>query len=118
MLIKFVKQVILVRNDLKMSRGKMATQCSHSSVEATLKSDKDKIKEWRAEGMKKVVLKVESEKELLQYNQMAKDSGLTTALIIDAGKTFFKEPTRTCLAIGPDKEEKIDKITGKLKLIN
>ncbi len=113
-----MKQVILVRNDLKMPKGKTAVQCCHSSVEAVLKSDKDKVKEWRNEGMKKVVLKVENEKELLKYNQEAKDSGLTTALITDAGKTFFKEPTRTCLAIGPDKEEKIDKITGKLKLIN
>jgi len=113
-----MKQVILIRHDLKMKLGKASVQCMHAAVEATLKSDKDKIKEWRSEGMKKVVLKVESEKELLIYNQTAKDSGLITALITDAGKTFFKEPTRTCLAIGPDKEEKIDKITGKLKLIN
>src|SRR3989338_421502 len=113
-----MKQVILIRHDLKMKLGKASVQCMHAAVEATLKSDKDKIKEWRSEGMKKVVLKVESEKELLIYNQTAKDSGLITALITDAGKTFFKEPTRTCLAIGPDKEEKIDKVTGKLKLIN
>ena len=113
-----MKQVILIRNDLKMPKGKLATQASHSSVEAALKSDKEKIKEWRREGMKKVVLKVESEKELIHYNQIAKDSGLVTSLITDAGKTFFKEPTKTCLAIGPDKDEKIDKITGKLKLVN
>lgn len=113
-----MKQVILVRNDLKIPKGKMAAQCSHAAVEATLKSDKEKVKEWKKEGMMKVILKVEDEKELLKYNQEAKYSGLTTALIIDAGKTFFKEPTKTCLAIGPDKEEKIDKITGKLKLIN
>lgn len=113
-----MKQVILVRNDLKMPRGKFSVQTMHAAVEATLKSDKEKIKEWRSEGTKKVVLRVDSEKELLQYNQMAKDSGLVTALITDAGKTFFKEPTRTCLAIGPDDEKKIDKITGKLKLIN
>ena len=113
-----MKQVILVRNDLKMSKGKLASQCSHASVEAALKSDKEKVKDWRNDGMMKAVLKVEDEKELLKYNQQAKDSGLTTALITDAGKTFFKEPTRTCLAIGPDKEEKINKITGKLKLIN
>ncbi len=112
------KQVILVRNDLKMSKGKLATQSAHSSVEATLKSDKEKIKEWRKDGMKKVVLRVDSEKELLNYNQLAKDNSLVTSLITDAGKTFFKEPTRTCLAIGPDEEEKIDKITRKLKLIN
>ena len=116
-----MKQVILVRNDLKMAKGKTATQCCHASVEATLRTlkvSKEKVKEWREDGMKKVVLRVDSEKELLKYNQQAKDSGLITALITDAGKTFFKEPTRTCLAIGPDKDEKIDKITGKLKLIN
>ena len=113
-----MKQVILIRNELKMPKGKAIVQAMHAAVEATLKSDKDKIKEWRSEGMKKVVLRVDTEKELLQYNQMAKDNGLVTSLITDAGKTFFKEPTRTCLAIGPDKEEKIDKVTGKLKLIN
>lgn len=104
-----------------MKPGKSMAQAMHAAVEATLKTLKDskeKVKEWREEGMKKIVLRVDSEKELLRYNQMAKDSGLITALITDAGKTFFKEPTRTCLAIGPDKDEKIDKITGKLKLIS
>ncbi|MBS3171385.1 peptidyl-tRNA hydrolase Pth2 [Candidatus Woesearchaeota archaeon] len=113
-----MKQAILVRNDLKMPKGKMSAQSSHASVEAVLKSDKEKINEWKKDGMMKVVLKVDNEKELLKYNQQAKDSGLITAMITDAGKTFFKEPTKTCLAIGPDKEEKIDKVTGKLKLIN
>ncbi len=113
-----MKEVILVRNDLKMPKGKMAVQCMHAAVEATLKSEKDKIKAWRADGMKKIVLRVDSEKELIQFNQIAKDNGFVTSLITDAGKTFFKEPTKTCLAIGPDSEEKIDKITGKLKLIN
>ena len=112
------KLVLLIRKDLEMKPGKAMVQAMHGAVEATLKSDKEKIKEWRSDGMKKVVLRVDSEKELLQYNQMAKDNGLVTALITDAGKTFFKEPTRTCLAIGPDDEKKIDKITGKLKLIN
>ena len=113
-----MKQAILVRNDLKMPKGKMSAQSSHASVEAVLKSDKEKINEWKKDGMMKVVLKVDNEKELLKYNQQAKDSGLITAMITEAGKTFFKEPTKTCLAIGPDKEEKIDKVTGKLKLIN
>ena len=113
-----MKQVILIRNDLKMPKGKMAAQACHSSVESTLKSDKENVKEWKKDGMMKAILRVDSEKELLKYNQMAKDSGLITSLITDAGRTFFKEPTRTCLAIGPDKDEKIDKITGKLKLIN
>jgi len=111
-----MKQVILCRIDLKMDRGKLAAQCSHASVEAVLKSPEMIVREWREQGMKKVILKVKDEKELLDFQKMAKALKLVTSLITDAGKTFFKEPTRTCLAIGPDKEDKIDKITGKLKM--
>ena len=53
-----MKQVILVRMDLKMEKGKLATQVAHASVDAVLKSPKDKIEEWTSGGMKKVVLKV------------------------------------------------------------
>ena len=113
-----MKQVILVRKDLKLPKGKMAAQVAHASVESTLKSVKEKIKAWRMEGMKKVVLSVENEKELIKYNQIAKDAGLTTALITDAGQTVLKPGTKTTVAIGPDKDEKIDKITSNLKLIN
>lgn len=100
-----------------MSKGKMSAQCSHASVDAVLKSPDYKVSEWRAEGMKKVILKVKDEKELLQYKRLADQEKLTVALIKDAGLTEFKEPTLTCLAIGPDNEEKIDKVTKKLKLI-
>lgn len=112
-----MKQVILVRNDLKMPKGKLATQCSHASVEAVLKSNKTKVLNWQLSGSKKVTLKVESLKELKEYMNKAKSSNLKTALIKDAGRTFFKKPTITCLAIGPDKEESIDKITSKLKML-
>lgn len=112
-----MKQVILVRVDLKMPKGKIAAQCSHSSVEAVLKSNKEKVKEWREEGSKKVVLKVKNEEELLEYKKLAEKNKLITAMITDAGRTFFKQATKTCLAIGPDKEEKIDKITGHLKML-
>ncbi|MBI4447780.1 peptidyl-tRNA hydrolase [Candidatus Woesearchaeota archaeon] len=111
-----MKQVILLRNDLKMPLGKASVQVAHASVEATLKSEKKAVEEWRREGMKKVVLKVNDEKELLEYRKLADQAKLTNALITDAAKTFFNEPTTTCLAIGPDDEEKIDKLTGKLKM--
>lgn len=111
------KQAILVRQDLKLPKGKLAAQASHASVEALLKSDKDDIASWRKEGMKKVVLKVADEAELFKYKQMAEDAGMVTGLIIDAGKTVVAPGTTTCLGIGPAKEEKIDKITYKLSLM-
>lgn len=112
-----LKQVILIRQDLKLPKGKMAGQAAHASVEAVLRSDKEKVKEWRMNGSAKIVLKVEDKKSLFKYNQIAKDSGLTTALISDAGKTVIAPGTETCIAIGPDDEEKIDEITSELKLV-
>lgn len=111
-----MKQVILARKDLKMGAGKLAVQVAHASVEAVLKSDRKKVLEWQSEGMKKVVLRVDSLKELLNYQKQASGEGLRAALITDAAKTFFDKPTTTCLAIGPDAEGKIDLITGKLKI--
>lgn len=100
-----------------MPKGKVSAQVAHASVEAVLRSLKDKIMEWKEDGSKKVVLKVEGLKELMEYKEMARKAGLQTAIIEDAGRTFFTEPTITCLAIGPDEDKKIDKITGKLKIL-
>ena len=111
------KQVILVREDLKLPKGKMAAQVSHASVDATLKSDKKIVGLWRQSGAGKIVLKAKDEKELFKYKQIAEDSGLKTALIKDAGHTVVEPGTITCLGIGPDSTEKIDRITGKLKMM-
>ncbi len=111
------KQVILVRQDLKLPKGKLAVQCSHASVAALIKSHKDDIAKWQSEGMKKVVLKVKDEDELLIHKRNAEDLGMVCALIEDAGKTVVEPGTVTCLGIGPDKEDKIDKVTGKLKIL-
>jgi PTH2 family peptidyl-tRNA hydrolase len=112
------KQVILVRADLKLTKGKMAAQVAHASVDATLKSSEAMVKKWRAEGMKKVCLSVSNKDELYKYAQQAKDEGLTVAIITDAGHTHLEPGTVTCAAVGPAKEEDIDKVTGKLKLIS
>lgn len=111
------KQVILVRDDLKLPKGKLAAQVSHASVDATLKSDKKMVDMWKKEGMKKVVLKVNDDKELFKFKQISEDAGIKTALITDAGHTVVEPGTITCLAIGPDEEKKIDGICGKLKLM-
>ncbi|MFW5991307.1 MAG: peptidyl-tRNA hydrolase Pth2 [Candidatus Nanoarchaeia archaeon] len=112
-----LKQVILIRHDLKLPKGKMAAQSAHAAVEAVLKSDKEKVKTWRQAGSKKVTLRVESKEELYKYAQTAKDDGITTAIITDAGRTVIEPGTVTCAALGPDNEEKIDKITKNLKMI-
>ena len=112
-----MKQVILVRMDLKLPRGKAMAQVAHASVGALVKSHKDDIKKWQEQGQKKVVLKVKGKEELLKYKKQAEDIGLVVSLITDAGHTVLKPGTITCLGIGPDKEEKIDKVTGKLKMV-
>src|SRR3989344_2925704 len=111
------KQVILMRVDLKLPRGKACAQSAHAAVEAVLKSSEKKVSAWRKEGMPKIVLKVKDEKELLSYLQKAKDDGLTTALITDAGRTVVAPGTKTCGAIGPDEEDKVDAVSGKLPLL-
>lgn len=111
-----MKQVILVRADLNLAKGKMAAQVAHASVGALVKSHKDDIKKWQSEGQKKVVLKVKDQEEIFKYKRDAEDAGLITSLITDAGKTAIAPGTVTCLGIGPENEEKIDKVTGKLKM--
>ena len=111
------KQVILIRTDLKLPKGKMAAQAAHASVESAFRADKEVFKEWHSLGMKKIILKVVDKKELFKHIQMAKDMNLTNAVITDAGKTVVAPGTVTCGAIGPDDEEKIDNITGDLKIM-
>ena|SRR3989338_3050256 len=112
-----MKQIAIVRKDLDLPKGKLAAQCGHAFVECVLRSDKDKVKKWRDEGMMKVVLKVADLKELRKYNQIAKDQGLVTALITDAGHTVVEPGTITCLGIGPDDDKKIDAVVHELKLL-
>ena len=111
------KQVILIRQDLQLPKGKLAGQVAHASVEAALNSNKKVVDAWRKQGMPKIILKVKDEKELLQYLSQAHDANLVASLIMDAGKTVIAPGTKTCVGIGPDEEEKIDKITGKLPLL-
>ena len=111
-----MKQVILVRTDLRMDKGKMAAQVAHASVEATLQSDHGDVEDWRMDGMKKIVLKVGNIRELVKFHKLAKQHRLVSALITDAGHTFFKRPTKTCVGIGPADEGEIDAVTGDLSM--
>lgn len=112
------KQAILIRKDLNLSKGKAVAQGAHASIDAYLKA-KEKLaaQNWLAEGMKKVVLEVANEQELVKYFQKAKDLKLSASLITDAGMTEIPAGTKTAVAIGPAKSSEIDKVTGELKLL-
>ncbi len=118
------KQAIILRVDVGMSKGKLAAQAAHASLDAALKAmQRDKVfkegifESWRKEGAKKVVLKVESEEALRKLRDKATQANLINALIKDAGLTEIPAGTITALAIGPDEEKKIDKVTKDLNAL-
>jgi len=111
------KQVIVVRSDLKLSKGKLAVQVAHASLGAYKKAHAMSRVEWENQGAKKVVVKVENDRELLRAFNIAKELHLPATLIKDAGRTELEPGTMTAVAIGPAQESEIDKITGKLKLL-
>lgn len=112
-----MKQVIIIRGDLPISRGKIAAQACHASLGSYKRADERKIKNWELEGGKKVVVKVNDLKELFEYYELVKATDLPYFLVRDAGHTELPESTVTCLGVGPDDDDKIDKITHDLKLL-
>lgn len=125
---KETKLVIVIRHDLRMGRGKEIAQAGHASIAwLTRRLTKDKNtkysvhlslveQEWLNSSFRKICLIVRSEEELLDIYQKALVAGLECNLITDAGYTVVEPGTKTCLAIGPDYCDKIDKITGHLQL--
>ncbi|KUO42618.1 MAG: peptidyl-tRNA hydrolase [Candidatus Hadarchaeum yellowstonense] len=114
------KQVIVVRADLKMSPGKIAAQVAHGSVgaaEMARKKHRRWFSLWFSEGQKKVVVKVNSERELLDLKKKADSLGLPNMLIQDAGLTELPPGTVTALGIGPAPNEILDQVTGGLPLL-
>jgi peptidyl-tRNA hydrolase len=112
-----LKQVIIVNEALKLPRGKLAAQVAHASVAAQLEARADARRAWLEEGMPKVVLRCETEQELLALEAAAQRAGLPNALITDAGHTVVAAGTVTCLGIGPAPLAAIDALTGGLQLV-
>jgi len=133
------KQVIVMRKDLDMRKGKMIAQGAHASLGALLTLfNKEEIKkdytttykynlsfntnsilnDWLNGKFTKICVAVNSEKELLDIYNKVKDTYIPVKLITDSGLTeFHGEPTNTCICIGPYISEEIDKFTGHLPLL-
>jgi len=123
------KQVIVLRKDLNMRKGKMVAQGAHASMAAILNLGHregpnlivpldERNEPWLTGRFKKICVSVNSEAELLAVHENAKTAGLITALIQDAGLTEFGGvPTYTAVAVGPDRTDRVDAITGRLPLL-
>ena len=130
-----MKQVIVVRKDLNMRKGKIAAQVAHASMKIILDSmsemhgckfytrelklnQTDPLAEWLQNSFAKIVVSVDSLEELETIEKIAICGGIRTAKITDHGRTeFHGVPTVTCIAIGPDIEKDIDIVTGDLPLL-
>jgi len=114
------KMVIVVRTDLGMSVGKMIAQACHAAVASSEQAKKTHSKQWarwRDEGAKKVVVEAESLEELRQLARRAEQLDIVHVLIQDAGHTEVAPGTTTCLGVGPDQAQRVDKVTGELPLL-
>jgi peptidyl-tRNA hydrolase, PTH2 family len=125
------KQVIVIRKDLNMRKGKMVAQGSHACMkvffdrieycdhgEMKMNNITPEMEEWINGLFTKICVSVDSEQELLDIYNKAKEAALPCALVEDAGLTeFCGNKTLTCCAIGPANDEKVNLITGHLKLL-
>lgn len=112
--------ILVVRNDLKMGKGKIGAQCGHAAVGAyqnCMRRFPSLVRRWDDSGSAKIAVKVDSEEELMQVFRAARDKNLNTCLIRDAGRTQIAPNSKTVLAVGPAPVGEINQVTGHLKLL-
>lgn len=129
-----IKQVIVIRKDINMRRGKAEAQAAHASTMVFFERSNilpnfstgtkilhipitEEMEKWILGNYKKISVSCDSEDELNELYTKASNLNLPCSYIIDSGLTEFNGiPTPTCIAIGPANSEEIDQITGHLKL--
>ena len=114
------KMVIVTRNDLKLSPGKLAAQVAHAAVSCALetkKLNKKWFSKWMREGAKKAVVKTESADDFMILKQKADSLNIESVIISDAGHTEIPAGTKTVFGVGPAPSNLIDQVTGDLSLL-
>lgn len=126
---RFAKQVIVMRKDLGMRKGKMIAQGAHASLKVLVDAGTaegetfaialtEPMAAWLTGRFTKVCVGVDSEAALEAVVAAARGAKIPCALIVDAGVTeFHGVPTKTCCAVGPAWVEDVDAITGELGLL-
>lgn len=114
------KMVLCVNMELKMDKGKIAAQCGHATLGAykmALKHCPSAVTWWTRTGQAKIAVKVEKESLIYEIEKKAKQAGLVTYLVEDAGRTQIAAGSRTVLAIGPAPTKSFEGLTSDLKLL-
>ncbi|MEC7458742.1 MAG: aminoacyl-tRNA hydrolase [Candidatus Thermoplasmatota archaeon] len=112
--------VLVTRQDLQLSKGKLAAQCAHAAADCVLASKRSNprtLDQYLRRGARKIVCKVPDLISLKQVYSRAKKAGLVCQLVTDAGHTEIPPGTETVVGIGPGPRGEIDKITGQLSLV-
>ena len=115
-----VTMVLVTRDDLKLSKGKLAAQCSHAAVNCAMKAKRKATRlyeRWNNFGARKIVVRADDESHLRQLYAKALEGSLVCDLVKDAGHTEIPPGTVTVLGIGPAPRAAVDAITGDLKLL-
>ncbi|KAL1374376.1 hypothetical protein pipiens_018116 [Culex pipiens pipiens] len=112
--------VLVVRSDLGLKKGKIASQCAHAAVMCYVKSasvNETMLKRWLVQGQPKIVVKVDDLEGMERIAELAAEKKVVAEIVRDAGRTQVQSGTETVLGLGPDSAEVIDSLAGHLKLI-
>lgn len=115
-----LKMVLIVRQDLRMGAGKIASQCAHAATgmySELMQCRRQLLRQWEICGQPKIVLTCKNQNEMNRLKETADSIGLPTFVVADAGRTQVSAGSKTVLAIGPGSKASIDSITGRLRLL-
>lgn len=120
-----VRMTLIVRQDLKMGKGKAAAQCLHATLALYKKigdpeSDAynpEMVSRWEyGNGQAKITLQVPNQEEMDILFAQAISLDVNAYIVHDAGRTQIAAGSATVLGLGPAPKLVIDQITKDLKL--